>query len=77
MRLSELTEKQVREAATKVRRELRSAEDAAFSGKRADAYAAAERAQEAAFELKQLFGIDATEMPNERLAAGEFPDEGV
>lgn len=67
MRLSELTEKQVREAATKVRRELRQAEDAAFSGRRSDAYAAAERAQEAAFELKQLFGLDATETEGERI----------
>lgn len=61
MKLSELTEKQVRDATAAVRRELRQVEHAAFSGNRAKAYTSAERAQEAAFELKQLFGLSDSE----------------
>jgi len=54
-KLNELTLKQVSEAASDVRRNVRGAVDAAKSGNRTEAYAAAERAQHAAFELKQLF----------------------
>lgn len=68
MKLSSLTAKQVSEATTKIRREVRQAEEAALRGDRGEAYAAAERAQEAAFELKQLFGLTDAELEVENAA---------
>lgn len=62
MKLSELTEKQVREAATRVNRAVKLSVDSAVSGNRSAAYKAAEEAQEAAFELKQLFALTEEEI---------------
>lgn len=62
MRLNQLTPKQVRDATAAVRRALRECDDAAFSGRRREAYAAAERAEHAAHELKQLFTLTADEL---------------
>ncbi len=76
MKLSELTEKQVKDAVAAVRKAARECEDAAFSGNRAEAYAAAERAQHVAFELKQLFGIDTTKLPDAQVVGhdSDYPD---
>jgi hypothetical protein len=62
MKLSQITSKQVREAAADVRRNVRSAVNAAEAGNRAGAYAAAERAQHAAHELKQMFSLTSEEI---------------
>jgi len=62
MKLSELTADQVSKAAARVRSETRQAMNAAFRGDRAEAYAAAERAQQAAFDLKELFSLSPEEM---------------
>lgn len=61
-RLSELTIRDVQRATARVRRETKDSENAAIRGDRAEAYAAAERAQEAAFELKQLFVLSPSEL---------------
>lgn len=62
--VNNITPREVQRAATVVRKELRACEEANMRGKRKEAYAAAERAQEAAFELKQLFALT-----NEEIAA--------
>ncbi len=40
-----------------------------------DIYAACERAQQAAFELKQLFTVDMSRIPPEKLATSEKEDK--
>ena len=65
MKLSQLTGREVNQAATAVKRAVSEARDAAISGDRGKAYAAAERAEHAAHELKQLFALT----PDELLAA--------
>jgi hypothetical protein len=57
MKLSELTEKQVKEAVAAVRKPVGEAYTAAITGDRAAAYAAGERAEQAAHELKLLFAL--------------------
>jgi hypothetical protein len=57
MSFGNLTPRDVQKATAAVRKELRACEDAAMRSKRTDAYAAAERAQEAAFNLKHLFAL--------------------
>lgn len=46
------------DAVDAVRKELRACDRAIMRGNRTDAFAAAERAQHAAFDLKQLFAIE-------------------
>ena len=67
MRINIPTDREFRERLTAVRRELRAASDAwtnlrlgalGDGSKLSDVYAAAERAQHEAFELKQLFTLD-------------------
>jgi phage-related protein len=53
--LNETSSKEIRELAADVRRNIRAAVDDGEAGKRSEAYAAAERAQHYAFDLKQLF----------------------
>jgi hypothetical protein len=62
MKLSDLAPRQVLNATATVRRELRACENAYTRGDRGEAFAAAERAQEAAFNLKQLFALTDEEM---------------
>lgn len=62
MKLSGITTKQLSDAAKAVRRQVKECQDAAISGNRQEAYAAAERAQEAAFDLKCLFLLEEDEI---------------
>lgn len=62
MKLSKLTARQVDEAAGLVQREVRQARNSAIAGNRQGAYAAAERAEQAAHEFKLLFGLEPDEL---------------
>lgn len=62
MKLSKLTVEQVDTASRLVRREAMSARAFALNGDRQAAYAAAERAEQAAFDLKQLFALEPDEI---------------
>lgn len=75
-RLSELTNRDVMSATARVRQELRASENAALRGDRTAAYAAAERAQEAAFDLKQLFTLSSKEMEVGKELFSEEPGHG-
>jgi hypothetical protein len=52
-----ITMKQIDDQMKIIRREMREARARALEGRRSDAYAAAERCQHAAFDLKQMFTI--------------------
>lgn len=55
MDLSKMTRETIFTATAAVRRELRNCENASVRGNQMEAYSAAERAQEAAFNLKLMF----------------------
>lgn len=65
--MARATQKQVREAAATVRQNLREAVEWHATGNYLNAYAAAERAQFAAFDFKELMG----EMGHHRALAAE------
>lgn len=71
MRLSDQKLKEIQNACREVRRAVTHASAAAIIGDRAQAYAAAERAQDAAFELRLLFAPTGNQM----LAALQPPPE--
>jgi hypothetical protein len=56
------TYQQVSHAVFKVRRALAACQKASIQGDRATAYAMAEEAQHAAFDLKELFGLKSEEV---------------
>ena len=62
MKLSNLTTRDVDQAAAKVRRELRTAHDAACRGDRNAAFSHAQDAWQNAFDFMQLFALESEEI---------------